>query len=351
MPVVGTQARLSVLARLGEGRRVAYYDVEALALGGKFGHDVERVAPPRGHARGQAVALGRKARPLQRRRARIDQHHAARPRRRGAQAECANVAKHVEYPRTGGQPGHPVAVRALVEEEAGLLAVQGIDWKAHAAFHNLGREQAHLLRQVLQGSGGAVVSGNHGAQRQDLAQRCRDLRQQAVHSGRIGLRHSHITKAVHDQSRQPVGFGMDETVEWRVAKARPQLRRVGQAGMHPACVNRRRGIGIEQPCCDKAVRVEREGAESPALRALNADRRTWLPAAVLGRARKLVAERPRIARPQPAVMPWTQADERPGSHPVNRPTAGGHVPGRDGGPCRDTCRSRSRRSAPRENSD
>ena len=50
----------------------------------------------------------------------MDRHRAADP-------EAPGVAEGVEHARTLGQPRHPRAVLALVEEPAGLLPTQQID--------------------------------------------------------------------------------------------------------------------------------------------------------------------------------------------------------------------------------
>ena len=184
------------------------------------------------------------------------------------------MAEHVQHPRVLRQRNHAIAVGALVEEPAGLLPAERIDREPHTALNHLrarviAEQQVDVLCQPLLPPCRRVIACHHCAQRQQAGERLHDRRRQPIHPGGVRLQHRNIVVAVDHQARQPVGLGVHQPVEGRVANTVAQCDRLAKTRTQPVHVDLRRWVAIQQPRRDQAARIEHEGAESRAVVALN----------------------------------------------------------------------------------
>ena len=143
------------------------------------------------------------------------------------------MAEYVQHPRVFRQRNHAIAVRALVEEPTGLLPAEGIYPEPHTALNHLrarviAEQQLDVLCQPLLAPCRRVVACHHCTQRQQSSERFHDRRCQPIHPRGVRLQHHNVVVAVDHQARQPVGLGVHQPVEGRVANTVAQCRRLAQ---------------------------------------------------------------------------------------------------------------------------
>ena len=173
-------------------------------------------------------------------------------RRRQRQREAAVVAERVEQAAVRVAQRR-LAVLALIEEQAGLLAAAQVDLVADAPFadrHPLGHgagDDGHVRLEPFERADLGVVARQDPGRTQPLAEHGDDLRQQAI--GRLGqgLHHEVVAVAVDDQRRQQIAFAVDDAVGGGVdAQRLAEPDRLVEAGAQE--VRRGRGAaGGEQP--------------------------------------------------------------------------------------------------------
>ena len=265
---------------------------------------------------GDAVQRRRLLGLRQRRRAAVHQRHLTRAGRRAAQSERANMAEHVQHARTLCQRRDAIAVRPLVEEPAGLLPASGSTGNrtppSTTSARRIGAEhQRHAFRQPFLPARRRVIARHHGTQRQQRGQCLDDQRRQPIHPGGIRLQHRDIVVAVDHQPGQTVRLGVHQAMERRVADTLAQLDRLAQARAQPGQVDLRRGVAVQQPRRDQAVRIEHEGAEPRAIVAFETHQpaRRHLP--IFRLHRDLVGEHPGRTGPQPPPLARVEPQRRP----------------------------------------
>ena len=173
--------------------------------------------------------------------------------RRQRQREAAVVAERVEQPAVRIAQRR-LAVLALIEEQAGLLAAAQVDLVADAPFadrHALGHragDHGHLRLEPFERADLGVVAHQDAGRTQPLAEHGDDLGQQALGRLRQRLHHEVVAVAVDDQRRQQVAFAVHErgrrsrrcpaTRGTRIAWSRRARRKSGATAAPPAVSNR-----------------------------------------------------------------------------------------------------------------
>jgi hypothetical protein len=111
------------------------------------------------------------------------------------------------------------AVVALIEEEAGLLAVHHVDEEPHAVLDDLDRhrrlfaeQQAARTCETFLGPHSALAALQHAARRQQRAERLHDERQQARRARGQRLADEELAVAVDDDPRQTVALPVHHAV-------------------------------------------------------------------------------------------------------------------------------------------
>src|SRR5688500_90017 len=206
------------VARLRRGRRelrrVEHHHVEAraaVAQGAKLaehvGLDEIRLA------RVQGIGSQVLARHFERRRRALDRADLGCAAGERGDREPARIAEAVEHRATGGEAAHSLAVFALVEEEAGLLALLDVDAEVQAVLDDgaarrlaVSPDKADPLRKLLELAHFGVRALEDRLAGGELGQEIEDRLAPALHAGGEELRHQHVGVAIDDQAGQPVGL-------------------------------------------------------------------------------------------------------------------------------------------------
>ena len=157
------------------------------------------------------------------RRRRIDAQHMRRAAVQCGHAEAAGVAKAVQHALAAELPhriGERPAVVALVEVEAGLVAVRHIDAEPPAVLvdRHLGRpglgrrrpQPAGRGRQAFEAAHAGIAAFVQARQAGGLEQQVGQQRLPALGAGRAELHAEHVAVAVDHQPGQAVGLGVDQ---------------------------------------------------------------------------------------------------------------------------------------------
>ena len=190
-----------VLAFLDQRGRVDDDGVERLARVAQRAQHLEGIAAHAGHA-GQPVGHGIGLEAIQGRGRAVHAQHLGCPGGRRAQPPGADVAEQVEHPATGAVACQPVAVGALVEEPAGLLAAGRRHREAQAALvdhQRLGQcavQRLDAALEPLQGTQRAVVEQLDRARVDQIDQHGEQVLLHALHAGGADLHHQHVVVTV-----------------------------------------------------------------------------------------------------------------------------------------------------------
>ena len=174
---------------------------------------------------GRIEGVGRQvlARHLERRRRALDRDDARRAAGERVDGEAAGVAEAVEHFAPCGERAHALAVFALVEKEAGLLALLDVDPEIQPVFDDRaarrGAVAAHEARARLEafelarlGIGALVDRLAAG----ELGERIEDRIAPALDAGGEKLGDQHVGIAVDDQAGQAVRFRVHQAQRIRV---------------------------------------------------------------------------------------------------------------------------------------
>src|SRR5690606_32967020 len=268
----------------------------------------------------------------------VHAHHLAGAAHRGIHREAAGVAAQVEHALAGHLAAQPLAVLALVGEEAGLVGAGRVGAETDAVFGDdrglgAGRAvevEALLLLHVL------VGEGVEAAARELRPQRVHDPLAVAEHAGREVLQHQQVGVAVHHQAAQPVALavhhapGVAHLVQAQHVAAQRHRRR--DLPREPAGVDRHVGMRLQDPHRDARVAVVEAAADPFAVHAHHVDDGPGLGARV-GPVDQLL-EDPRMAGPpgvaqadhgQGVVHAWI-LPARPCAGGIRRHAGGMHLP-------------------------
>lgn len=248
-------------------------------------------------------------------RAGVDQQRGTSACACGTKPEGASMAEDIENRSTLGHGRKTVAVRALIEEPAGLLSRKRIDRNPQPPFPHLGPrigpvQQRHFFRQTFEPAGGCVVASNDGARREQLLQGLDDQRCQLVRAGCVCLQNKDVFIPVDDQTGQTIGLGVYQAVKRTVAHASTQRVCLGETGDNPARVDLPPGIPVEQARSDETVGIEHGDAEPHPVLLLEVDQRTGTQPPRIGIHHDLVTEHPGRPSAQATTLPGTELDRR-----------------------------------------
>ena len=293
--------------RPGRAARAALEHVGFEPLGAA---GVEAVQRERSRAR--AASAARRA---------VDREHRARAARQRGEREAAGVAEAVEHVAAGGERADAAAVVALVEIEAGLLAVRDVD----AVAAGRARRYDGRDRQASPRSGHrcAAPALRARARRDPSARSAMRSRSSASRASTIASRqrsapadenwqHGDVAVAVDDHARQAVGLAVH------------QPHRVRRAGDRPA----RRAIAARDARAKNAASI-RSASSKLQTRARICD--CGLYAAQARKRAGARADRDRVAAPGAAVDALDRAREHPrmaAERATSRARASGPAPAR-----------------------
>ena len=158
--------------------------------------------------------------------------------------------------------------------------------------------------------GGAAEPEEQARRGPDGRERLDQLAQVGRPRRRVELQHQRVIVAVHHDPRQAVVLAVDEPVAGRGAGAErlAQAHRLGQPGLEPRPVDRRRAVALEDAHANRGVRVvESDGEEAVA--AVVDDRQVaGVPLAALLADRLGVEPRMALADPPLRLGRHAQAD-------------------------------------------
>src|SRR5690606_14118212 len=205
----------------------------------------------------------------------VDAGDLGRAARGGVHGEAAGVAAQVEHALAGDLAREPLAVLALVGEEAGLVRAGRVGAEAHAMLGDHRRlrrtapavdravvEALLLLHMVL---GEAVDPRAGEVHPQGLV----DPLAVAPHAGAEELHHQQVVVAVHHQAGQAVALGVDhapgvgDLVQLQHLPA--QGHGVADAALEPGRVHRDVRVGLEDAQGDARVAVVEAAADELAI--------------------------------------------------------------------------------------
>ncbi len=263
---IGLGARLKILFRFHEGRRIGQHDVEAFARRPQPFQLFKSVGLDRGdfHAIGLGAFLGQRQRGCRR----IQTDHFGRARLCRQDAKAARIGIGVQHALAFCQAGDEGAVVALVVIPARLLPSCQVGDITHAIFFHrdagaLALGRAGISFQPFERARRRVVAQDHRLGLQRRVQRLEDGIKLLFHAGRADLHRHHVVEAVHHQAGHKIAFGMQQPVERPVIQARPQGQRAGDLFGEESRVHRNIAFLGQQAHRDQAARIEIAGAKGP----------------------------------------------------------------------------------------
>ena len=152
-------------------------------------------------------------------RRRLQAYGSARASDEGVAGEAGGVGERVEDVAPGGMGGDPQSVLALVEIEAGLVALPERDADLHRAFfhdHVVGAvlvEPGTCGIEALEGGLAGFVGREHGNVADGLPKGADEVTAAPRHPQREALNDGDRAVAVHDEPGQAVGLTPDEPAE------------------------------------------------------------------------------------------------------------------------------------------
>ena len=214
--------------------------VAQLAQGGEYiglpEFSARRVHPIQGHiARGSG----------QRRAGTVDRQYRFGAANHGGHAHAAGIAKAIQYISALGQRCRKRTVFALVQVEAGLVAVDHIDCHLQTALgdddlaaQRRAGNQATAHLQPFECAHIGVRALVHGCATALLLDHARQKFALRLDAGGQQLQHHDIAIAIRDQAGQPVGFGMHQAHRIGMCRQwRPPCQGCGNAFLEEAIVD------------------------------------------------------------------------------------------------------------------
>ena len=167
--------------------------------------------------------------------------------------EAAGVAEEVDDVDAGGEGADGAAVLALIEEEAGLLAVEDVDGEADAVLADLDRRRRRAAVEQLAAAAARALDDVGDAERAHLRRRWRRRTQSAPDADGVTVEPDDGDRAVD----------VDDDAGEKVALAVEPAEGVGGGGVEDAAARaqRRADAGADEGFVERLARVERGDAD------------------------------------------------------------------------------------------
>src|SRR5262249_16912862 len=181
------------------------------------------------------------ARHLERGRRALDRGDPARATGERRDREAAGVAEAVEHLAARGELAHALPVLALIEEEAGLLALLDVDAEVEPVLDDRAARRVAVAAREADAGGQRLELAHLGVgaledrlRRGELRERVEDRVAPALDARGEELRHQHVRVAVDDQAGQAVGLAVHQAQRVGVAPCRQRLAQRERALDAPA---------------------------------------------------------------------------------------------------------------------